>query len=297
MAPREREKVNNRGVAHCTFPPRIPIAIAFCMSDAADYARWIEAVRRRRPRVAIIFGSGLGDLDARLQDVCCVPFLDVPGLYGTSVPGHKGNVAIGDWAGVPVLAFSGRVHHYEGHAWRSVTEPIHLAHDLGIHTLILTNAAGGIRGDLVPGTLMALTDHLHCTKPHWWRGPPFGDSGALAPSPYDPKLRAELLASAEALGFAVPLGVYAQVTGPCYETKAEIRALRHCGADAVGMSTAREAQAAHELGMRCLAISCITNRAAGLSDGPIHHGEVLDVAARQRERLAQLLERFLRILV
>lgn len=260
---------------------------------AATFAQLLDAANRRRPRVAFIFGSGLGDLDERLRDVVGVPFLDVPGLAGTSVSGHKGCLLLGDWAGVPVLAFSGRLHYYEGHAWRRVTQPIHMARDLGIGTLIATNAAGGIRDDLAPGSLMVLADHQDWTKPCWWREPGPGGLGAARPSPYDPALRPQLQTAAETLGFALPAGVYAQVTGPCYETKAEIRALRECGADAVGMSTAREIQVAHSLGLRCAAISCITNRAAGLSTGPIHHGEVLDAAAAIRERLAMLLEEFL----
>jgi purine-nucleoside phosphorylase len=261
---------------------------------AVTCTQLLDAAGRRRPRIAFIFGSGLGDLDARLRDVVAVPFLDVPGLTTTSVSGHKGYMLLGDWAGVPVLVFSGRLHYYEGHAWRGVTQPIHIVRDLGIDTLMATNAAGGIRDDLVPGTLMALADHQDWTKPCWWREPGPGGLGATRPSPYDPALRDRLQAAASALGFALPAGLYSQVTGPCYETKAEIRALRQCGADAVGMSTAREIQVAHSLGLRCAAISCITNRAAGLSGGPIHHGEVLDAAAAMRERLAMLLEEFLR---
>ncbi len=135
---------------------------------------------------------------------------------------------------------------------------------------------------------MALTHHLECTQSGWWRTPP-----AAQPAFYDPSLRKRLHAAARGLGIELAEGAYAQVTGPCYETKAEIRALRQCGADAVGMSTAQEVRAAHALGMRCAAVSCITNRAAGLSCGPIHHGEVLDVAAKARDRLAGLLEAFL----
>ncbi len=267
------------------------------MSEPAAYLKLLDAVQRRRPRVAFIFGSGLGALDERLHNVCAVPFLDVPGLSGTTVPGHKGCLVLGDWADVPVLVFSGRLHYYEGHSWRSVTQPIQIAHDLGVRTLVVTNAAGGIRDDLSPGTLMALKDHLQWTKPFWWREPSLGADGSARSTPYDASLRAHLRSAAQTLGFDLPEGVYAQVTGPCYETKAEIRALRHCGADAVGMSTAREVQTAADLGMRCAAVSCITNRAAGLSAGPIHHGEVMDVAGRLHDRLAALFEGFLRKLV
>lgn len=285
------------------------------MSASADYANLLAAVRERRPRLAFVFGSGLGVLDEHLQNACQAPFLEVPGLSGTTVPGHKGSLRLGEWAGVAVLVFSGRLHYYEGHPWRSVVQPVRIAHDLGVRTLIVTNAAGGIRDDLVPGTLMALTDHLQLTKPSWWREPPnvaafarmrgatsgprvlanaatiVGDATA---SPYDGPLRKQMAGAAHSLGFELHEGVYAQVTGPCYETKAEIRALRICGADAVGMSTAREVETAAALGMRCAAISCITNRAAGLNAGPIHHDEVLDVVVQVRERLARFLEEFLK---
>ncbi|MCI0685287.1 MAG: purine-nucleoside phosphorylase [Gemmataceae bacterium] len=259
------------------------------MPEHVSYATLLDAVRARRPRIAFIFGSGLGNLDERMRPLGSVPFLDVPGLCGTTVPGHKGSLRLGEWAGVPVLVFSGRLHYYEGHPWRRVTQPVHLAGDLGIDTLVVTNAAGGIREDLVPGTLMVLTAHLECTTPEWWREL----SSRNKPNPYDASLRARLQAAGQRLDIVLAEGVYAQVTGPSYETRAEIRALRHCGADAVGMSTAQEVRVAHDLGMRCAAISCITNRAAGLSHGPIHHGEVLGIAAQLRERLARLLEAFL----
>ena len=258
------------------------------MPDHIPFATLLHAVRERRPKIAFIFGSGLGGLDERLRNHCKVMFLEVPGLCGATVPGHKGCLCLGEWAGVPVLVFSGRLHYYEGHPWRRVTQPVQIARDFGIDTLVLTNAAGGIREDLVPGTLMSVSHHLECTKPGWWR-----ELNGSQPACYDPSLRTRLHAAARSLDIELAEGAYAQVTGPCYETKAEIRALRHCGADAVGMSTAHEVSAAHALGMRCAAVSCITNRAAGLSHGAIHHAEVLDVAAKLRDRMAGLLEAFL----
>lgn len=258
------------------------------MPDHVSFANLLGAVHECRPKIAFIFGSGLGGLDERLRNLCKVWFLEVPGLCGTTTPGHKGCLCLAEWAGVPVLVFSGRLHYYEGHPWRRVTQPVQVARDLGIDTLVVTNAAGGIRDDLVPGTLMVLANHLDGTKRGWWVPPTESQ-----PACYDPSLRARFHAAARALGFELAEGTYAQVTGPCYETKAEIRALRRCGVDAVGMSTAQEVSAAHALGMRCAALSCITNRAAGLSRGPIHHGEVLDVAGKLRDRVAALLERFL----
>lgn len=259
------------------------------MNGATAYSHVIAAAQRRPPRVAFILGSGLSGLENRLTNPTVMPFRDVPGMTATSVPGHKGALHLGDWAGVSVLVFAGRLHGYEGHAWRAVTQPIQVAWDLGVEILVLTNAAGGIRDDLVPGTLMALANHLDGTRSNWRSERP-----ASEPSPYDAALRESLQSSARRLGIELPAGIYAQMPGPCYETKAEIRALRACGADAVGMSTAREVEAAHALGLRCAAVSCITNRAAGLSAGPIHHGEVLDVSLKLRERLGFLLEGFLK---
>jgi purine-nucleoside phosphorylase len=222
-----------------------------------------------------------------------VPFRDVPDLPAPSVHGHAGQVLLGDWQSRRVLLFAGRVHFYEGHAWRSVLEPVQLAHRLGAKELILTNAVGGIRDDLGPGSLVALRDHIELTRPFWWRLPGPGGIGEPRTSPYSTKLIDRLQAAARSRGETLTTGVYAQVTGPSYETPAEVRALKTCGADVVGMSTAREIQAASELGLECAAISCVCNKASGLSDGPIHHGEVIDVAARIRERLTGLLDTFL----
>jgi purine-nucleoside phosphorylase len=215
-----------------------------------------------------------------------IPFADLPGLAGPTVPGHRGCLSVGDWKGRRVLVFEGRLHRYEGHPWERVTEPVRIAFALGARMLLLTNAAGGIRDDLLPGTLMVLRDHLEWTQPYCWKQP-------ARPSPYSAGLLQQLQRVAGQLGMQLPQGVYAAVTGPSYETPAEIRALRAWGADAVGMSTAREARAACDLGMECAAVSLITNRAAGLAAGPIHHGEVLSTAAAQTHRLVQLLEGFL----
>jgi len=192
-----------------------------------------------------------------------------------------------------VLLFAGRVHFYEGHPWRSVLQPVRIAHQLGVKTLILTNAVGGIRADLGPGSLVAVTDHIECTRPHWYRLPGPGGFGELRPSPYSAGLRDRLRTAASGCGEHLATGVYAQVTGPSYETPAEVRALQACGADVVGMSTAREIQTGHDLGLECAAISCVCNKASGLSDGPIHHGEVLDIAAQMRTRLTAILDAFL----
>ena len=172
-------------------------------------------------------------------------------------------------------------------------QPVRLAHQFGAPVLFLTNAAGGIGDALDAGSLMAICDHIEWTWPACWNRPGPGGLGGKRPSPYDAELVQNLHQAAASLGMQVERGVYAAVTGPCYETKAEIRALKAWGADAVGMSTAREIQMGSDLGMKCAALSCITNKAAGLSDATLNHEEVLATAKAQGERLANLIERFL----
>jgi purine-nucleoside phosphorylase len=261
------------------------------MSATPRYYDLLDACRRRPPRVALVLGSGLGDLADSFACDLAVPFGAVPDMEPTTVAGHKGELRLGTWAGQRILLFLGRLHYYEGHAWRSVEQQVPLAHALGAEILLLTNAAGGIRADLGPGSLMPIRDHLEWTRPFPWHQLATGGR----PSPYAARLLDVLDGAAQAAGLATSPGVYAQVTGPCYETSAEIRALRACGADAVGMSTCREINRGHALGMECAALSCITNRAAGLADAPIHHDEVMAIGRTVREPLIQLVEAFLRM--
>jgi purine-nucleoside phosphorylase len=259
------------------------------MSTLLNFAAFADAARAARPEVALILGSGMGPVAQRLRGTCAIPFAEVPEMPAAGVAGHRGRLTLGEWAGRNVLVFEGRVHFYEGHTWRAVTAPVRAAAFLGVRAVVLTNAAGGIHNDLVPGSLMAIRDHISWTRPYCGHS-----TGSPPPSPYSPRLLRLLDELAAAAGIALPSGVYAMVTGPCYETPAEIRALRACGADAVGMSTAPEVQAGADAGLECAAVSCITNRAAGLGDGPLNHEEVLTTAAQQSERLANLLEELLR---
>jgi purine-nucleoside phosphorylase len=258
-----------------------------------SYAEFAELVNDHPPRVAMILGSGMSDLAGRCRILGRVSYGEIQGMTPTSVAGHRGSLALGDWAGQRVLFFEGRLHRYEGHSWDSVALPVRLAHRLGARSLFLTNAAGGIHDSLGPGSLMAIRDHIEWTWPACWTRPGPGALGCDRPSPYDPGLVEILKLAAGDLGMALISGVYGAVTGPCYETKAEIAALKTWGADAVGMSTAREVQLGYDLGMRCGALSCITNKAAGLSDTIINYEEVLTTAKAQAERLASLLEGFL----
>ena len=255
-----------------------PAGASSPMSTPLDFTAFAEAARAARPALALVLGSGMGSVAGRMHATCAVPFAEVPELPAAAVAGHRGRLTLGEWAGRNVLVFEGRVHFYEGHPWRAVTATARAAAFLGARALLLTNAAGGIRDDLGPGSLMAIRAHLEWTRPYCWRRP-----DPPPPSPYSAPLLRLLDEAAIAAGVALPVGVYAMVTGPCFETPAEIRALRACGADAVGMSTAPEAAAGAEAGLECAAVSCITNRAAGLADGSLNHEEVLTTAARQSD--------------
>ena len=243
------------------------------------------------PDVLIVLGSGLGPLADRVDAVATVSFEALPGFIKPGVEGHAGRYVAAEIAGQRVLMQQGRYHIYEGHSAEVVALPIRMAHALGVRSMIVTNAAGGIRRDLTPGTLVAIEDHLNLQ----FRSPLIGP---VAPGEVRfPDMTAawdrELIALAEAvageLSIGLPRGVYAALTGPAYETPAEIRMLERIGADTVGMSTVPEVLVARALGMRCLGFSLITNAAAGLSGDELSHDEVMQVAAEAGERLEQLV--------
>ena len=248
-----------------------------------SFAEWESAARRLRPRVTVVLGSGLGAVSDRATDVVSVPFAEVPGWPSATVKGHAGSILAGRLAGVPVVIFQGRFHFYEGHPPEALELPVRLARDLGADTLVVTNAAGGIRDDLVPGSLMPICGHTYWRTGETIRGGPSSES-------YSAELVELLVEIGGEFDLSAP-GVYAYVTGPSYETAAEIRAMRAAGMDAVGMSTAWEVDAAEALGMRRAAVSCVTNRGTGLSDGPHDHAEVVRAAARAAERMAGLIEK------
>jgi purine-nucleoside phosphorylase len=245
------------------------------------------AVREHSPRVAVVLGSGLGAVPRHFDEIASVAFGEVPGLVAPAVPGHAGSIYLGRCGGQAIVVFRGRLHFYEGHSWEQVAAPVRIAAGWGVKVLLLTNAAGGIHAGLGPGDLMVLRDHLFLQRPDAWKA--LTRSPA---SPYSPRLVDALRTVEYRRGRPLFAGVYAALTGPCYETPAEIRALQVMGADAVGMSTAWEALSAVECGMEVAAISCITNKAAGLSHGPLDHREVLANAARPAERLTEILEAF-----
>lgn len=252
------------------------------------FARFTRVAKVLRPRAAVVLGSGLGGATAGFREHASVPFADIPELVPPTVAGHPGRLAVGEWGGTPALVFFGRLHFYEGHPWNVVTGPVRVAADLGVKTLVLTNAAGGIHPSLGPGSLMAVRGHIKLIGPDAWETPD-------PVSPYSPHLVRLMQEREAAAGRKLLAGVYAAVTGPCYETPAEIRALRAMGADAVGMSTAEEAAAAAELGLEVAAVSNVTNRAAGLTAAPLAHAEVLASAQLAAGRMGGLIAHVLRM--
>jgi purine-nucleoside phosphorylase len=249
-----------------------------------------------RPKVGIILGSGLGGFAEGFARRVVLPYAELPHFPHSSVPGHAGRLVLGEVGGEPVVAMQGRVHAYEGYSPEQVAFPARVLCALGIHTLVVTNAAGGVNLSFQPGDLMVITDHINLSGYNPLTGhnderlgPRFPDMSTAYPA----ALQAQLLASGERAGAALKQGVYAIVAGPSYETPAEIRMLRAMGADAVGMSTVPEVIAARHMGVRVAGVSCITNLAAGIGEKPLSHEEVAETANRVKDVFARLLEDFL----
>ena len=245
------------------------------------------------PDVAIVLGSGLGDFTDALNGSITTPYAEIPHWPASAVIGHAGKLVVGTLAGKRVAALSGRAHFYEGHDLRTVTFATRVMWLLGVKTLILTNAAGGINTAFKPGTLMVIDDHINLLGSNPLVGPNDDRFGFRFPDMtevYSKRLRAIADDAARAREVFVTHGVYVAVHGPSYETPAEIRFLRTIGADAVGMSTVPEALVARQMRMEVLGISCITNPAAGVLPQPLHHDEVMEVARRVRGEFSSLLE-------
>lgn len=233
------------------------------------------------PRVALVLGSGLGGFAENLDVVCEVDYSDIPGFPVSTVPGHAGKFIFGVLDGVNVVCMQGRVHYYEGYCIDDDVLPARLMHELGAEILFLTNASGGVNPGFEAGDLMLITDHIAVFVPNPLIGPNIEELGVRFPDMshiYDPELCGVIRATAAENGIPLREGVYCQLTGPSYESPAEIRALGVMGADAVGMSTAVEAIAANHCGMRVCGVSCVSNKAAGLSPTPLSHKEVQEAA-------------------
>ena len=265
-------------------------------SDGNDVGRAADTIRARlggrRPKIAVVLGSGLGFFTERMRDAVSIRYRDIPGFPEPTVLGHGGELVAGKLGGKEILAQSGRFHLYEGHDPSVTTIAVRTFAELGVETLILTNAAGGIRRTFGAGTVMLIADHINLTFRNPLIGPvlPGEERFPDMSDPYDSKLR--VVAREVALQRRVSLheGVYVQVLGPSYETPAEVRMLERMGADAVGMSTAVEVICARARGLKCLGFSVVTNLAAGLSPTKLDHHEVMEAAKRVTGELTAVLE-------
>ena len=259
----------------------------------------IRKVTDFKPEIGITLGSGLGGLTEKIDKACEISYKDIEGFPVSTVSGHEGKFIFGTLSGKRVVVMSGRVHFYEGYRMEEVVTPVRIMGLLGAKTVLLTNAAGGINLDFKPGDLMMITDHisLFVQNPLLGQnavelGPRFPDMSTV----YDRTLQEKIRQAAAATGFDIKEGVYVQLTGPSYETPAEIRMLRKIGADAAGMSTVVEAIAANHMGLRVAGISCITNMAAGILDQPLNHEEVKATADMVKEKFEELVMEFIKII-
>lgn len=262
------------------------------MKRIEQAARTIEAACGKA-EIGLILGSGLGDSITSLQNTRTIAFEDVPGFPVSTVTGHRGEWVSGDLHGKRVFVMRGRFHFYEGYDAKDVVLPVRVMKLLGVHTLIVTNAAGGVNAAFAPGDLMLLTDMINFSGKNPLMGANLDAFGPRFPDmseAFDKSLRALALSCAKKQNLALQQGVYMWFSGPSFETPAEIRMARVLGADAVGMSTVPEVITARHSGMRVLGISCITNMAAGMLDQPLNHQEVLETGERVRASFAKLVE-------
>jgi purine-nucleoside phosphorylase len=264
------------------------------------YERAEKAARVIRGRVAadisvaVVLGSGLGGFADELSGATAIPYDEIPGFARATVEGHAGRLVIGKVGDSQIVAQQGRFHFYEGYSLEEVTFPIRVLKLLGVRTLILTNASGALNVEFAPGSLMVITDHINLMGVNPLIGPNderFGPRFPDLTNVYSPDLQDIVLQEAQAIGLEMRRGVYASLTGPSYETPAEIHMVRSMGADAVGMSTVPEAIVARHMDIQVLGISCITNLAAGVTDRPVDHTQVIATGERVGESFTELLRR------
>lgn len=245
------------------------------------------------PEVALVLGSGLGDLAEEAENQIVIEYKDIPNFPVSTVQGHKGRLVFGTIRGRKAVFMQGRFHYYEGWKLEEVVFPIRVFKALGIEKLIVTNAAGGVNTSFRPGDLMLIKDHINFAGNNPLIGPNLEDFGPRFPDmseAYSREMSEVVRACAEAEGIKMQEGTYIFMTGPSYETPAEIRACRILGADAVGMSTVPEVITANHCGMKVAGISCITNMAAGILDQPLRHREVMETADRVKESFTRLIK-------
>jgi purine-nucleoside phosphorylase len=263
---------------------------------AEHAARYIRSRWNEEARVALVLGSGLGEFADDVEDETVIPYSEIPGFSESTVPGHAGQLVLGKVAGIPLVTMQGRFHYYEGYSMDEVVFPMRVFGRLGIKSTLLTNAAGGINISFDQGALMVICDHLNLRGDNPLRGrnddrfgPRFPDMSEV----YSRDYQEMAVEEARKMGLEVRRGIYAGLTGPSYETPAEVRLLRILGADAVGMSTVPEAIVARQMGLKVLGISCITNLAAGVVDEPIDHQEVMEIGKKVYTTFRELLIRII----
>lgn len=267
--------------------------------QASEAAQYIASRTSLRPAIGLVLGSGLGGFASRLEEPVVIPYKDIPHFPQSTAPGHMGRLLIGTLAGTPLAVMQGRVHGYEGYSAAQVAFPTRVLGRFGILTLILTNAAGGIRTTFCEGQFVLISDHINLTG----QNPVIGaDDQRLGirffdmSEAYSRRLRALAHSAAKIEGIDLGEGVYLSVPGPSYETPAEIRAFRILGADLVGMSTVLETIAARHMNIEVLGISCVTNMAAGINPQPLTADEVLETGRRVEQQLARLLVRIVSLI-
>jgi purine-nucleoside phosphorylase len=261
-------------------------------TNAESAAHFLLSQSTLRPKIGLVLGSGLGGFAEELADTKRIPYALIPGFPRSTAIGHAGQMVIGTAVGIPVAAMQGRAHLYEGYSAREVVFPMRVFGRMNIRAVILTNAAGGINLEYKQGALVVLTDHINLQGCNPLVGPNDDRFGLRFPDmsqAYWKPYREIALRAAKKVGKTLYQGVYAALLGPSYETPAEIRYLRAIGADLVGMSTVPEVVAARHLGVKVLAISCVTNMAAGILDQPINHEEVLETGERVKGDFVALL--------
>lgn len=262
------------------------------MKNSIDYINSKLSANIEQPEIGIILGSGLGEIADEINGIQ-IPYSEIPGFKSSGVQGHAGKLVIGKLGSKTVIAMQGRLHYYEGNTLQEVVYPIRVMKLLGIEKLIVTNAAGGVNTSFLPGDLMIIADHINLMGSSPLIGKNNDELGARFVDmsyAYDKTLMNLAENTAKELNIKIQKGVYAAVTGPAYETPAEVRMIRTLGADAVGMSTVPEVIAANHAGVKVLGISCITNMAAGILDQPLNHAEVIETANKVKKDFKNLIK-------
>lgn len=259
----------------------------------SNAARYIKSKAKHKPSIGLILGSGLGVLADEIEEAVKIKYEEIPDFPVSTVEGHAGQLVIGTLGNIQVVAMQGRFHFYEGYSLDKVTFPVRVMKELGVDTLIVTNAAGGVNESFRPGDLMIISDHINYMGTNPLIGPNDAALGVRFPdmsAAYDKDLRRLAKQTAEELNISVQEGVYTAVSGPSYETPAEVRFLRTIGSDAVGMSTVPEVIVARHSGLRVLGVSCISNAAAGILDQPLSHDEVMEVTEKVKADFLRLIK-------